>query len=331
MGGALIDSSLVTLWPLFAATALYHTIASFIENRQPPPGQLIDVDGRKLHLWHIRSSAPDATHRPTVVLEHSLGGVEGYLLIRRIAEFANVCLCDRAGYGWSEISPKPMTSEERVRSLHIALTKAAVEPPYILVGDSLGSYHMRLFAHQHPDKVAGLVLTDGLHEKALLKMPPSLRLIQLLFFSGFIISIAGSALGLVRLAGATGLFTLIKPDLKAFSAAELRPVLRSFYRLKHWLTMTREIARLNKCGQQLKVAHSLKDLPLISIKAKYFFKPTGLMRLLPLSTIEKLRDEMHDDLMTLSTQCSQLQAKSSSHFVWVDQPDVIIHAVRQLL
>ena len=318
------------LWPVFAITAAYGAIASLFE-KQPPPGQLIDVGGHRLHLWQVQSNSPDASQLPTVVIEHSLGGVEGYLLIRRISEFANVCLCDRAGYGWSEISWKAMTSEERVRSLHIALAKAAVAPPYILVGDSLGSYHMRLFAHQHPDKVAGLVLTDGLHEKELLRMPLSLRLIQLLFFSGFVISIAGSALGTIRLAGATGLFTVIKPDLKTFSAAELQPVLRSFYRSKHWFAMAREIACLDKCGQQLKVAHDLKDLPLISIKAQHFFKPVGLVTLLPLATVERLRDKMHDDLMRLSTQCSQLQAASSSHFVWVDQPDVIVHAVKRVL
>lgn len=43
--------------------------------------------------------------------------------------------------------------------------------PYLLVGDSLGSYHMRLYAHRYPEKVAGLVLTDGLHEAEMLRIP----------------------------------------------------------------------------------------------------------------------------------------------------------------
>ena len=35
------------------------------------------------------------------------------------------------------------------------------EPPYVLVGHSLGGLYMELFARTHPDEVAGLVLVDA--------------------------------------------------------------------------------------------------------------------------------------------------------------------------
>ena len=63
---------------LFSATFLYGLIATFLENHQSP-GHLITVDGKALHLWHVRSNEPTAHCLPTVVIEHSLGGVEGYL------------------------------------------------------------------------------------------------------------------------------------------------------------------------------------------------------------------------------------------------------------
>ncbi|MEM6449420.1 MAG: hypothetical protein AAF703_03800 [Cyanobacteria bacterium P01_D01_bin.105] len=69
----------------------------------------------------------------------------------------------------------------------------------------------------------------------------------------------------------------------------------------------------------------------MNIKAKYFFTPMWWMRALPLRRIEQLRDEMHDDLMKLSTHCTQLNAEESSHFVWTDQPEIIVQAVHRLL
>ncbi len=317
--------------PFLAITTIYQAIACYQENQRHPLGQMIDVGDHRLHLLHLTSSDPVIAAKPTVIISHSLGGVEGYLLIQQIAPLAEVCLYDRAGYGWSEVSRKAANSEQVVRSLDIALTNANVQPPYILVGNSLGSYHMRLYAHRFPEKVVGMVLTDGLHEKSLLKMPLRLRLLQLFFWSGFILSIFGSAMGIIRVAARVGLFGLIKPPLRQFPAVTLRPVVRSFCRPKHWLTMAREIAQLDHSGQQLRVANEFGHLPIVNIKAQHFFKPTWLSRWLPLASIEQLRTEMHADLMKLSTSCTQLPASSSSHFVWIDQPEIIVQAINRLL
>lgn len=48
----------------------------------------------------------------TNVLDHSLGGMEGYLLIDRVAALGRVCIYVRAGYGWSNHSPRPRTSQD---------------------------------------------------------------------------------------------------------------------------------------------------------------------------------------------------------------------------
>ena len=322
-----------SLWslPVLAITTIYQAIACCQENQHPPPGQMIDVGDHRLHLLHLTSLDPAIAARPTVIIDHSLGGVEGYLLIHQIEPLAEVCLCDHAGYGWSDLSRQTPNSEQAVRSLDIALTNANVQPPYILVGNSLGSHHMRLYAHRFPEKVVGMVLTDGLHERAMLKMPLPLRLLQLLFWSGFILSIFGSAMGLIRVAAKVGLFGLIKPPLRQIPAVTLRPVLRSFCRPKHWLTMAREIAQLDTSGQQLQEANEFGHLPVVNIKAQHFFKHTWLSRWLPLASIAQLRSEMQADLMGLSTDCIQLSASHSSHFVWIDQPEVIVHAVRHLL
>ena len=169
------------LWqlPILILTTLYQAIACYQENQQRPPGQLIDVGGYRLHLLHLPAQSTPKAEQPTIVIDHSLGGVEGYLLVKEISRMADVCMCDRAGYGWSDPSLQPATSLHSIKALDKALTQANIKPPYILVGNSLGSYNIRLYAHRYPQKVAGLVLTDGLHEKALLTMPYQLRLLQL--------------------------------------------------------------------------------------------------------------------------------------------------------
>ena len=139
---------------ILIATTIYQAIATWIEDKQSPPGQLIDVGGYKLHLYTMGKS------RPTVILDHSLGGIEGYLLIEEIAKIARVCIYDRAGYAWSETSPHQRSSEQIVKELDTLLNNAEIEPPYILVGDSFGSYNVRLYTHEYPEKVIGMVLTD---------------------------------------------------------------------------------------------------------------------------------------------------------------------------
>nr|WP_254923771.1 alpha/beta hydrolase [Pseudanabaena sp. SR411] len=83
------------------------------------------------------------------------------------------------------------------KELDILLTQSQIEPPYILIGDSFGSYNMRLYAHLFPQNVVGLILTDGLHEVGMLNMPIQLNAIKLFFLSGFLISIFGSAFGII--------------------------------------------------------------------------------------------------------------------------------------
>jgi hypothetical protein len=68
-----------------------------------------------------------------------------------------------------------------------------------------------------------------------------------------------------------------------------------------------------------------------NIKANSLFKPALWTKLIPLRTANKLGDRMHIEIAKLSTTCIQLPASQSSHFVWVDQPEVIVNAVKIVL
>src|SRR5689334_11662432 len=124
-----------------------------------PPGRLVDVGGRKLHL--------DCSGRgsPTVILV--AGGaafaIDWALVRPTVARTTRVCSYDRAGLGWSDPGPAEETVEETIDDLH-GLLKAAGEPgPYVLVGASIGGIYIRAYQHQFPTDVAGLVFTNSSH------------------------------------------------------------------------------------------------------------------------------------------------------------------------
>ena len=155
----------------------------------------MDVGGYRLHINCQGQGGP------TVVMESGNGNfsLNWGQVPREVAKFTRVCAYDRAGLGWSDRSPRRRTAHNLVQDLHTLLERSGVEPPYVLVGHSLGGMLIRLYAHVHPDQVAGMVLVDSSHEEQLLRFPEALlrlsrrtdklmngilRLIQLLIASG---------------------------------------------------------------------------------------------------------------------------------------------------
>jgi pimeloyl-ACP methyl ester carboxylesterase len=319
---------------ILAVTSTYHTIASRQENQQPPPGT-ITTDQAKIH-WYTQGSG-----KTTIIIDHSLGGVEGYLLIDQLAKLARVVIFDRPGYGWSKPNWHPRTSQQINIELQSLLQTAQTQPPYILVGDSFGSYNMRLFAHSYPEQVSGLIMTDGLHQDQMLSLPLRLKILKIFFAISFVFVSFGAALGIVRILGLLGIFEIIKPELKHCEPTRLQQVKRSFYRASHWLTMAREMISLNTSGRQLRVANNLGSLPVINIKATTFLRiPLPAMfwgwLINPADSFacaigDRARDQIHLALAKVSTNSQQLLATQSSHFVWVDQPEIMLDAVEKMI
>ena len=141
---------------------VYQTVGQAFDRRKyPPQGQLVDIGGFRLHLNCIGRGTP------TVVMD--AGGcapsITWGLVPAEIAKFTRVCTYARAGLGWSDPNPRiSRTSQQSVDELHLLLTKAGINPPYLLVGHSLGGVTMRLYASQYPEDVVGLVLVDSSHE-----------------------------------------------------------------------------------------------------------------------------------------------------------------------
>lgn len=149
---------------VFAGSAIHAQDTNGITFEAPPsaPGSLIDVGGYRLHLYCTGAGGQDA---PTVILEP--GFARFSLNMRALQEVlagdARVCAYDHAGFGWSDPAPAdvPRTTRQLSDELYTLLEQSGESAPYILVAHSLGGFVAHLFAAQHADQVAGLILLDA--------------------------------------------------------------------------------------------------------------------------------------------------------------------------
>ena len=125
-----------------------------------PPGRLVDVGGYRLHL-DCRGAG-----RPAVVLIAGAGdfSFDWSLVQPAASRTARVCSYDRAGLAWSDHGPTPRTMRQDAHELRALLRGAGVEPPYVLVGHSIGGLIARVYAEHYPGEVSGMVLVDSTTE-----------------------------------------------------------------------------------------------------------------------------------------------------------------------
>lgn len=268
----------------------------------PPPGRLIDMGGYRLHLYCTGQGSP------TVILEHGLDG--SYLDWRKvqpqIAGFTRVCSYDRAGYGWSDKSPAARMPSAIAEELEALLRKAGEQPPFILVGHSMGAFNILRFAHRYPDEVAAIVLVDGSHPEENLPFPwkrkVSLRFRQ--FAMPF---------GLPRLrkwcAGCD-------PELQGLRAAMNcnARVLSTHY--EQWSAFPAAARETRELGDPLKI-----PLVVISRDPSVGRHPAG----------EQRWAQLQKRLMDFSSNSTQVVAQGSGHNIPGQRPDVIVEAVRHLI
>lgn len=151
---------------LVLASASTEPVGAQSAPSSPAPGQLVDVDGHKMH---IRCDGP-ANATPTVVLEAGGGGFSSSWsrVQELLASRVRSCAYDRAGLGWSAPGPAPRTMRQEAFELHELLAAAHIAGPLVLVGHSVGGLNVRIYADRYGPDVAGMVLVDPTHESTVL-------------------------------------------------------------------------------------------------------------------------------------------------------------------
>jgi pimeloyl-ACP methyl ester carboxylesterase len=146
-----------------AAVLLATTLSAQPSTDPPAPGKLIDIGGRRLHLYCT------GTGPQTVIIENGGGAfsIDWSLVQPDVSKFARVCTYDRAGYAWSDPGPAPDMVGQIADDLRLLLRTARLSPPYILVGASIGGFYARAYQRRFPDEVSGMVMVDGTTEEGL--------------------------------------------------------------------------------------------------------------------------------------------------------------------
>jgi pimeloyl-ACP methyl ester carboxylesterase len=238
---------------LLAAGMIYESAASAAARRNfPPPGQLVDVGGYRLHL---RVMGEDQG-RPTVILDHggaSMSAQWGWVQ-PALAQQTQVVAYDRPGMGWSDPSPTQLEAAAMVAHLYSALQQLGISGPYILVGHSMGGLMIRVFAKVYPEEVSALILVDprdtsqeGIFEPAEADMSPAALTL---------ISTAGR-LGVVRLAGIAAQDAHGLPPRQFDEAVAITP---AYHHLRH---LRSEGYLGNSAAAYLLAGEMLESIPLV--------------------------------------------------------------------
>ena len=316
-----------TIVALTAVGAVYQIVGMVLDRQHsPPPGQMVDIGGHRLHLYCL------GTGSPTVILEAAAPGWSLYwsAVQQQLARTTRVCAYDRAGLGWSERGPLPRTGPRMAKELHRLLERAAIPGPYVLVGHSLGGLIARLYQHDYPQEVVGMVLVDAGHESEMRQaefrafanagksMLPVIRVMTML--------------GITRLMATYEQLPPLLTQQEAKVAPEIRPMLRAgWLRTGYYSTLTDESDGLIETLEQVRRSGSLGNLPLVVVTATGPIWWPDMPGQVNPTKFRNMWLELQQNLTTLSTNSHQVFADQSSHFIPFDQPDLVTNAVRQLI
>jgi len=312
-----IATGLLLLIVLLAcAGILYENISEARDRRfNPEPGRLVDVDGRRMHIYCEGEVGVNAG--TTVVLDSGLG--DSYISWRKvqpeIAKFARVCSYDRAGLGYSDPTSRPRTSRVIAEELHAMLQAAGIAPPYVLVGHSMGGYDVRLYASLYRSEVAGMVLVDASHPEQENRFPAELKNMNGSWLREAEFLEFSMPFGIPRL------LDLCEGD------PEQRAAECNFHTAREEVE---ELKSFSASAAETAATGALGDLPLTVLS----HDPDKPVTDLPADLAKPTNDaweKMQEELAHLSTRGTQTIAKNSSHYIQIDRPEVVIQAVQAVV
>lgn len=314
---------LMLLFVLTVVGAIYESRASaVVRTRYPPPGELVLVKGRSMHI-HCQGEGS-----PTIILDAGQGGwsIDWIEIMPQLSPMTQVCAYDRAGYGWSEPAPDDRTPHHAADDLAALLEAATITGPYIVVGFSHAALATRLYAAQHPKEVVGMVLIDPATEFDNELMDQALKQQQQSTVGIF------QALGL---AARVGLIRLLDPREMAPYAPFItqHPMHPDIYysfvsEPTWWQTSSKEFSsRLrDTILTSVQTNGQIPPIPVTVIGAQNISAQGNDSKIFSEARLSRLHE-----LAEHSSQGEFILAENSSHDVLYDRPDLIIAAIQQIL
>ncbi len=157
----------------------------------------------------------------------------------RLAQLTQTCRYDRTGTGKSGGTELQMpVIPPRVNDLEKLLEAAVIEPPYIMVGYSLGGAIVLRYARQRLDRITGLVLIESATEQFLPRIP------------------GDTAIDINELPSLGDIpLVVVTIDTQEYVLPPI-PNVTSEQALNSWLTAQSELATLSARGKQMFVSNA---------------------------------------------------------------------------
>ncbi|WP_182912074.1 alpha/beta fold hydrolase [Sphingomonas cavernae] len=303
------------------------------KEQYPPPGKLVDIGGRRMHI-DCRG-----TGSPTVIFESGLGtgGTIDWTLVHdKIAGFTRACAYDRAGIMWSDPKSTPQDAAAVTEDLHATLKAAGISDPLVLVGHSIGGPYTRTYVGKYGDQVAGLVMVDPSHPDQVARLG---QVVSVNVHPGRSSRLmhAASALswtGIVRFMMTGNELPKLQTEADTRMAAEAMP--KAFaYSSKSIKAATAELDGFDRTMAQARAVDSFGNRPLIVLTAMAPFKPEQL-KALDITAQDAVRFKqtwqvLHGEQAGFSTRGRQQIVPDATHYIQIDRPDVVIGAVREVV
>jgi pimeloyl-ACP methyl ester carboxylesterase len=300
---------------------------------------LVDIGGgRRMNIVCMGHGTP------TVVFDFGLGShlLHWQKIAEPVAAMTRACFYDRAGYGYSDPSPRPMTAGNVTNDLHVLLQKARISAPIVLVGHSAGGLYATLYTDKFGSDVAGLVLIDpgfaGLMEQHEKTLTPDEKRIERAHFEKDIADIQACAdfarEGDLSLADPHDCFQMA-PGRTPQEVAYLADQFLKPFRYESVISELQngrppETGLSEDSREETGAAQPFGDKPVIVLTAS--IDPPGE----DYNEAEKKAWTVrwkagHDTLAARSTRGESIFVPNSGHYIQVEQPAVVIDAIRKVV
>jgi pimeloyl-ACP methyl ester carboxylesterase len=300
----------------------------------PPPGQIFDVGGIRLHVRVAGNGSPPVIFEAGI----AASSVSWRPVQDAVCEYTTTAAYDRAGFAWSEASKSPMSAPQIAETLHQLLHAAGLEPPYILVGHSFGAFLVRVYASRWPREVKGLVLVDpALTQEWNNPVPDRLRMLG----RGVLLSHRGSLLakiGFVRLSlamlagGARALPLLLSKTTSGGGGHSVSSKLVG--EVRKLPPALWDVVRAHWCRPESfrSMAWHLEALPATaSLVASTVLDPEIPVTVISGGHLTGAQAAEHQAIAQASNRGQHLISKGSGHWVHLDDSELVISAIRHML